>query len=74
MDLDIQTMAVGTVQNNVNRLLETPAFLQALRAQGIELSRTAQPKQTGTPQRWKLRLRILESGAEIPTKIEFSRR
>jgi predicted nucleotidyltransferase component of viral defense system len=74
MDLDIQTMAVGTLQNNVNRLLETPAFLQALRAQGIELARTAQPKQTGTTQRWKLGLRILESGAEIPTKIEFSRR
>jgi len=74
MDLDIQKMAVGTLQNNVNRLLETPAFVQALRAQGIELARTAQPKQTGTTQRWKLGLRILESGTEIPTKIEFSRR
>ncbi|HEY6458071.1 MAG TPA: nucleotidyl transferase AbiEii/AbiGii toxin family protein [Steroidobacteraceae bacterium] len=74
MDLDIQTMAVGTLQNNVNRLLQTPAFLQALRAQGIELVRTAQPKQTGTTQRWKLGLRILESGTAIPTKIEFSRR
>ena len=74
MDLDIQTMAVGTLQNNVNRLLETPAFLQALRAQGIELARSAQPKQTGTTQRWKLGLRILESGTEVPTKIEFSRR
>jgi predicted nucleotidyltransferase component of viral defense system len=74
MDLDIHTMAVGTLQNNVNRLLETPAFVQALRAQGIEMARTAQPKQTGTTQRWKLGLRILESGAEIPTKIEFSRR
>jgi predicted nucleotidyltransferase component of viral defense system len=74
MDLDIQTMAVGTLQNNVNRLLESPAFLQTLRAQGIDLVRTAQPKQTATTQRWKLGLRILESGAEIPTKIEFSRR
>jgi predicted nucleotidyltransferase component of viral defense system len=74
MDLDIQTMAIGTLQNNVNRLLETPAFAHALRAQGIELARTAQPKQTGTTQRWKLGLRILESGSEIPTKIEFSRR
>ncbi|HEY1766003.1 MAG TPA: nucleotidyl transferase AbiEii/AbiGii toxin family protein [Terracidiphilus sp.] len=74
MDLDIQTMAVGTLQNNVNRLLETPAFLLALRAQGLELARTAQPKQTGTTQRWKLGLRLLDSGTEIPTKIEFSRR
>ena len=74
MDLDIQTMAVGTLQNNVNRLLETPAFVQILRAQGIELAKTAQPKQTETTQRWKLTLRVTESGAEVPTKIEFSRR
>lgn len=74
MDLDIQTMAVGTLQNNVNRLLEAPAFAQALRTQGIELARTTQPKQTETTQRWRLTLRIIESGAEVPTKIEFSRR
>jgi predicted nucleotidyltransferase component of viral defense system len=74
MDLDIHTMAVGTLQNNVNRLLEAPAFAQALRAQGIEIARTALPKQTETTQRWKLTLRNSESGAEVPTKIEFSRR
>lgn len=32
------------------------------------------PKQTNTTQRWKLTLRITESGAEVRTKIEFSRR
>jgi predicted nucleotidyltransferase component of viral defense system len=74
MDLDIQTMAVGTLRNNVNRLLADPAFVQGLRAQGIELLKTAQPKQTDTTQRWKLTLRDTESGAEAPTKIEFSRR
>jgi predicted nucleotidyltransferase component of viral defense system len=74
MDLDIQTMAVGTLQNNVNRLLAEPAFVQGLRAHGIELLKTTQPKQTGTTQRWKLALRDTESGAEVPTKIEFSRR
>jgi predicted nucleotidyltransferase component of viral defense system len=74
MDLDIQTMATGTLQNNVNRLLETPAFEQSLRTQGIEITRTAQPKQTPTTQRWKLTLRIIDTGAEVPTKIEFSRR
>lgn len=41
MDLDIQTMAVGTLQNNVNGLLETPGFIQALRAQGIEIIKKA---------------------------------
>ena len=34
LDLDIQTMATGTLRNNVNRLLETPGFIEALRAQG----------------------------------------
>jgi predicted nucleotidyltransferase component of viral defense system len=74
MDLDIQTMGVGTLQNNVNRLLVEPGFLQGLRAHGIELVKTAQPKQIQTTQRWKLALRNTESGAEVPTKIEFSRR
>jgi|SRR5580700_3663888 predicted nucleotidyltransferase component of viral defense system len=74
MDLDIRTMAVGTLRNNVSRLLEAQSFAQSLRAQGIEIARTSSPKQTETTQRWKLTLRILESGAELPTKIEFSRR
>jgi predicted nucleotidyltransferase component of viral defense system len=74
MDLDIHTMAIGTLRNNVGRLLEAQSFAQALRAQGIEIIRTSVPKQTPTTQRWKLNLRITESGAEVPTKIEFSRR
>jgi predicted nucleotidyltransferase component of viral defense system len=74
MDLDIHTMAVGTLRNNVSRLLEAQPFAQALRAQGIEITRTSEPKQTPTTQRWKLNLRSTESGAEVPTKIEFSRR
>ena len=74
MDLGIQTMSVGTLRNNVGRLLESPSFAQALRVQGIEIARTSLPKQTDTTQHWKLSLRILASGAEVPTKIEFSRR
>jgi predicted nucleotidyltransferase component of viral defense system len=74
MDLDIHTMAVGTLRSNVGHLLEAQSFVQALRAQGIEIARTSLPKQSEPTQRWKLSLRIIESGAEIPTKIEFSRR
>lgn len=74
MDLDIHTMAVGTLRNNVNQVLKAQSFAQPLRAQGIELARTSLPKQTDTTQRWKLTLRITDSGAEVPTKIEFSRR
>src|SRR3984885_4901046 len=74
MDLDIQTMSVGTLRTNVSRLLEAPSFAQAIRAQGIEIAKASSPKQTETTQRWKLTLRITDSGAEVPTKIEFSRR
>lgn len=74
MDFDIQTMSIGTLRSNVSRLLEGPSFTQAVRALGIEIVRSSLPKQTGTTQRWKLTLRITESGAEVPTKIEFSRR
>ena len=74
MDLDIQTMSVGTLKNNVSHVLEAQSFAQTLQAQGIEIARTSCPKQTETTQRWKLTLRLTESGAEVPTKIEFSRR
>jgi len=74
MDLDIQTMAVGTLRNNVNRLLVEPTFVQGLRTHGIELLKIAEPKQTETTQRWKLILRNTVSRADTPTKIEFSRR
>jgi len=74
MDLDIQTMAVGTLRSNVTHLLQAQSFAQALRAHGIEIAKTTVPKQSETTQRWKLTLRMTESGAEVPTKIEFSRR
>ncbi len=74
LDLDIRTMSVGTLRSNVSRLLEAPAFVQALQAQNIQITKTPLPKQTETTQRWKLTLHMMESGAEVPTKIEFSRR
>jgi predicted nucleotidyltransferase component of viral defense system len=74
IDLDIQTMSAGTLRNNVSRTLEAQSFAQTLRAQGIEIARTSLPKQSETTQRWKLTLRLTESGVEVPTKIEFSRR
>jgi predicted nucleotidyltransferase component of viral defense system len=74
MGIDIHTMSVGTLRNNVSRLLEAPSFVQAIRAHGIEIAKSSSPKQTETTQRWKLTLRISDSGTEVPTKIEFSRR
>lgn len=74
MDLDIRTMSVATLRNNVDRVLESRPFLQTLRAQKIEIERTSRPKQTETTQRWKIGLRTGAVGAEVPTRIEFSRR
>lgn len=74
LDLDIQTMAVDTLKNNINRLLESPALVQTLRVQGLEIEEVRAVKQTETTQRWKLRIHSAGSPHPIPTKIEFSRR
>lgn len=74
MDLDIRTMSADTLRKNVSRVFNARPFEQSLRALGIELIRTSLPKQTETTQRWKLALRLLDSGVEVPTRIEFSRR
>src|SRR6516165_1112581 len=50
MDLDIHNMAVGTLKNNVTRLLEAPAFAQSLRSHGIQLTWISASKQTATTQ------------------------
>lgn len=74
MDLDIRTMAPGTLRSNVEAVLEAPAFHQGLRTQKIEIDNFTAPKQTATTQRWKISMRIGDAGVALPTKIEFSRR
>lgn len=74
MDLDIRTMAVGTLRKNVDTVLEAQSFVQTLRAQQLEITSASPSKHTDTTQRWKLSLRLTDSGAALPTKIEFSRR
>jgi hypothetical protein len=73
IDLDIRIMATGTLANNVDTILASPALLQALHAKQIELKHVTSAKQTDTTQRWKVGIR-LAGGPVIPTKIEFSRR
>lgn len=73
IDFDIRTMAPGMLANNVDTILASPAFTQALRVKQIEVEHVTSAKQTGTTQRWKVGLR-LAGGPPIPTKIEFSRR
>lgn len=74
MDLDIRTMAQGTLRSNVETVLGANSFRQALRAQQLEVGEFSAPKQTQTTQRWKVQLRQLTPPATFPTKIEFSRR
>lgn len=74
MDLDIRTMAIGTLRSNVEAVLESDVFRLALRANQLEVAAVSAPKQTATTQRWKLSLRGIEQAALVPTKIEFSRR
>ncbi len=73
IDFDIRTMATGTLANNVDTILASPAFRQALRVKQIEVEHITSAKQTDTTQRWKVGIR-LAGGPAIPTKIEFSRR
>jgi predicted nucleotidyltransferase component of viral defense system len=74
MDLDVQIITRETLRRNVNAILKGPAFGMILRAQKLAITQFSEPKQTDTTQRWKVRLRLNESGQEIPTKLEFSRR
>jgi len=74
MDLDIRTMATGTLRSNVDAVLAGDAFRHALRAQTLLIDSISAPKQTATTQRWKIALRVGEARSPVPTKIEFSRR
>ncbi|HYV44252.1 MAG TPA: nucleotidyl transferase AbiEii/AbiGii toxin family protein [Myxococcaceae bacterium] len=74
LDLDVLEMPRGTLKNKVDRLLEAPALLLPLRAQGIAVEDVSAPKQTDTTQRWKLGLRRPGGSVPLRTKVEFSRR
>jgi predicted nucleotidyltransferase component of viral defense system len=73
IDFDIRTMARATLENNVDAIMRSTAFAQALRTKQIEIEHVTSAKQTDTTQRWKIGIR-LAGGPAIPTKVEFSRR
>jgi predicted nucleotidyltransferase component of viral defense system len=74
LDLDVHGMPIATLRKNVDHVLAAQSFRDTLRAQRLEIVRSTAPKQTATTQRWKVGLRTVASGTELPTKIEFSRR
>lgn len=73
LDIDVQTIAVNTLKNKIDKLLKSAPFQKILKTNNITISHISTPKQTNTTQRWKL---TLETNAPLPlnTKIEFSRR
>jgi predicted nucleotidyltransferase component of viral defense system len=73
IDFDVRVAAKDTLRNKVDRLLDGVALRRSLAAQRLRISHVARPKQTEVTQRWKIAL-VAESGAQLHTKVEFSRR
>ncbi|MDB4958339.1 MAG: hypothetical protein JWO36_5908 [Myxococcales bacterium] len=72
LDLDVTTMAKATLENRIDRLLQSPALISPLKSRGVSIREVSKPKQTETVQRWKLA--IATGSVEERTNIEFSRR
>lgn len=76
MDLDAKGVSVSSLQDAVMSVLENRSFRDSLKEFGIEqivLPDLTKAKQTETTQRFKVHL-LIESGEDLFTKIEFSRR
>lgn len=74
IDFDIQTIAVKTLEKNVDQILSDANFLSILKNRKLSIQFTSKPKQTETTQKWKIHLLDQETSQVLPTKIEFSRR
>lgn len=74
IDFDVRTVAVGTLRNNVERVLNSAPFAHTLQAHGLRVAEVSAPKQTQTTQRWKVAVAPTAKPRALPTKIEFSRR
>lgn len=74
IDLDVHTIAKQTLRKNIRQILDAPGFKRILQTAKLELTSISEPKQTSTTQRWKIHLRSQASAADLPTRIEFSRR
>src|SRR3989338_11591314 len=76
MDIDIVGARVDRVKKTVMEILSVRGFSDSLKSFGIEKvvpPDITKAKQTGTTQRFKIHL-LTQSGEDLFTKIEFSRR
>jgi len=62
------------LRDRVEKTLSGPALSSTLRAHGLSVSRVSAPKQTDTPQRWKVGLAVSGRDLRVATKLEFSHR
>ncbi|HVY53319.1 MAG TPA: nucleotidyl transferase AbiEii/AbiGii toxin family protein, partial [Gammaproteobacteria bacterium] len=74
IDFDVAIISKGTLEKNINKILESVSFKKILEAKGIQILQFSAAKQTDTTQRWKVVLQIKNLSLPVPTKIEFSRR
>lgn len=74
LDIDVCTIAQETLENKVNKLLNSPPLLKLLQGYGITQLEITSPKQTLMTQRWKIQIYTENTEIPYPTKIEFSRR
>lgn len=73
LDMDVVTIQKQTLENKVNKILQSSLLMKLLQEYGIHHITTTAPKQTLTTQRWKIQL-YSQSDMPLNTKIEFSRR
>jgi len=73
LDIDVVHIQKQTLENKVNKILNSSPFIKLLQEYEINHITVTAPKQTPTTQRWKIQLH-LNSEMPLNTKIEFSRR
>lgn len=74
IDLDVRTIAQGTLAQKVEKILGSDSLSLVLQARGLGISDVSAPKQTKSVQRWKLSVTGVAGDLPARTKIEFSRR
>ena len=74
-DIDLDTIQTERwrLEEHIDAILNGPALLRLLTAQGLNIADWSKPKQTETTQRWKIGLSN-RTQTEVRTELEFSRR
>ncbi len=74
VDFDAVDIDPAKLEERVDGTLKSRPLTFTLHTQGVAVGTITKPKQTATPQRWKLALAVPWQSEPIRTKIEFSHR